>query len=780
MTADTPLLHLSACQVDLTRREVRRGGHTLPLNPREAELLAWFVAHPVRPATRQELLREVWGYRGGARTRVVDMTVRRLREKLEADPADPQHVLTVRGMGYRFEPPAGGAALSPQRDPLFGREAALRALGERLQHPGLVTLLGPPGVGKTRLAACLAEGWSGPVVVVDAGACPRPEALQEALEASGAAALPPDGLVVIDHLERCAEAGRALSALRGRRALCTSLHALGVAEEQRVVVAPLDPAPALALLVDRARRAGLDEPLRWEAALKEIVALSDGLPLALELAAAQLAALQPPALLQRLRSRPLELASEAPDRPPRHHSLRRALEAAWALLDPEERGALATLSVFVGPFSVEAAEATLAPAERSGWQLLRRLTERSLLARAGDGRLRMLHAVRAFAAEHLGDARAAAERRHGLWACQLRGDVALAHLDELLAAMQRALDRSDLELATAGCRTLERLGAFQDPQQIESTLLRGRLARVRGALAQAEAHAELALSDSAARPDLQAQALHSLGWLRNLQGRLDEGIALLERAAARAQEDGDTALRASALCDLGVCRSEVGDRTGARVDLEAARALLQALGDPPQATADCVMSLGLLGLAEGAWGQAQAAFQDAAERYGALGVPLGRAWALNNLGEALRLQGQRRSAARAYEAALEGFRRVGSGDGFVAEANLALLQLDSGDAAGARAVLERTLRTVQGQGRRARQGLVHAMLLPCVALAGEQAALGRHLGEARRLLAETGFVDHDVARLAEQAAREAEARGWPDEARGCAALALDQRQALLG
>ncbi len=90
-------------EIDLVRRVVVVEGVEQPLQPREVDLLTWFLAHPVRPASREELLREVWGYRAAARTRVVDMTVRRLRARIELDPAQPRHLLTVRGVGYRLE-----------------------------------------------------------------------------------------------------------------------------------------------------------------------------------------------------------------------------------------------------------------------------------------------------------------------------------------------------------------------------------------------------------------------------------------------------------------------------------------------------------------------------------------------------------------------------------------------------------------------------------------------------------------------------------------------------
>jgi DNA-binding response OmpR family regulator len=98
------VLQLSDRLVDLGRHEVRRGDTVLEsLTTKEAELLAWLAERPSRAVSREDLLREVWGYRSSAVTRTVDNTVLRLRAKIEVDPARPRHVVTVHGHGYRFE-----------------------------------------------------------------------------------------------------------------------------------------------------------------------------------------------------------------------------------------------------------------------------------------------------------------------------------------------------------------------------------------------------------------------------------------------------------------------------------------------------------------------------------------------------------------------------------------------------------------------------------------------------------------------------------------------------
>ncbi len=95
---------LSGLQVDLVRRTVLRDGETLTLTTKEVELLAYLSAHPGQVVSREDLLREVWGFRGHFRSRSADNTILRLRAKIEPDPARPTHILTVHGVGYRFEP----------------------------------------------------------------------------------------------------------------------------------------------------------------------------------------------------------------------------------------------------------------------------------------------------------------------------------------------------------------------------------------------------------------------------------------------------------------------------------------------------------------------------------------------------------------------------------------------------------------------------------------------------------------------------------------------------
>jgi DNA-binding response OmpR family regulator len=97
-------LRLSDREVDLAREVVLVGAEQVALTTQEARCLAYLAERPGRSVDRDDLLRDVWGYRGAVQTRSVDNTILRLRAKIEPDPARPRHVITVQGVGYRFEP----------------------------------------------------------------------------------------------------------------------------------------------------------------------------------------------------------------------------------------------------------------------------------------------------------------------------------------------------------------------------------------------------------------------------------------------------------------------------------------------------------------------------------------------------------------------------------------------------------------------------------------------------------------------------------------------------
>ena len=154
--------------VDLERAQVRGPDGSLGLTDREVALLAYLLANPDRPVTREELLPAVWGLRPETNTRCVDTGVRRLRTKLEPDPAAPRHLVTVHGHGYRFvvepprpaAPPLGSTDLPPPVA-LVGRESLLAELEALVTESAVVRLHGPVGVGRTAVAIAAAHRVGG-------------------------------------------------------------------------------------------------------------------------------------------------------------------------------------------------------------------------------------------------------------------------------------------------------------------------------------------------------------------------------------------------------------------------------------------------------------------------------------------------------------------------------------------------------------------------------------------------------------------------------------------
>jgi DNA-binding response OmpR family regulator len=100
----TDILQAGDLALDVARHEFRRNGEVVPLRPREFALLEFLMRHPGQVLTRDMILEEVWGYSYRGETRTVDVHVRWLREKIEPDPSHPHHIVTVRSVGYKFEP----------------------------------------------------------------------------------------------------------------------------------------------------------------------------------------------------------------------------------------------------------------------------------------------------------------------------------------------------------------------------------------------------------------------------------------------------------------------------------------------------------------------------------------------------------------------------------------------------------------------------------------------------------------------------------------------------
>jgi predicted ATPase len=367
-----------------------------------------------------------------------------------ADPAPPA------------QPPPAGGPRSPGRLPvsttsLIGRERAIGELAGLLGRPGvrLVTLTGPGGVGKTRLAVAVGErlrDWFGAgIVLVPLEAITDPGLVLAAIGRAAGVDLAGRGsplealaetfadgawLLVLDNLEQVVQVapdlGELLARCPGLAMLATSRTALGLRAEREYPVSPLplpaDPvasvaemaaSPAVALFVDRARvvRPGFALTEGNAGAVAEICRRLEGLPLAIELAAARTRLLDPPALLDRLGSSLDALGTGAVDLPERQRTLRATVEWSVGLLEDPERSLLQVAAVFIGGWTIQALAQVAGLDEDRALELSEALARHSLVYLDSTGlgsRMRMLETVREFVAERLAARPDAAEvgRRH--------------------------------------------------------------------------------------------------------------------------------------------------------------------------------------------------------------------------------------------------------------------------------------------------------------------------------------------------------------------------------
>ena len=381
-------LQLADCSVDLRRRIVVRDNQEQKLTAREVDLLAYLAARPGTVVSRDELLSDVWGYAPGVVSRAVDKTMARLRAKVEATPASPVHLISTPSVGYHFEPWHS----TPKQHSLVGRGTELAAAASLLDNTSVLVIGGPGGIGKSRFTRVLARS------------CPRAWfcALDPVTDAEGvvaairtALALPPtapleravahlDGLLVLDNAEHVAAAvcevvSKWVETTR-LQVVITSREQLPIPGAQWFPLAPLRPEDAVQLFMQRAQQ--VDPSLTFDAAdrdaLGAVIQFLDGLPLAVELAAARMDICSLEDLATRLRGYAgLDLLSGGQGR---HATLRHTIQDSWDLLDAAQQTTLAHSTVFRGGFTLQTAEMVIVPGDGTPvLDLLRALQMRSLL-----------------------------------------------------------------------------------------------------------------------------------------------------------------------------------------------------------------------------------------------------------------------------------------------------------------------------------------------------------------------------------------------------------------
>jgi predicted ATPase/DNA-binding winged helix-turn-helix (wHTH) protein len=709
--------------VDLAAERVIRPAQASRLTGIEARLMAFLAANPHRDISRDELLRDVWGYADGVVSRAVDATVTRLRLKIERDPAEPVHLLTVWGVGYRFEPAALPAAgIEPELDAFFGREdeiAAILAADDRL-----ITLTGPAGIGKTRLAREVGRRIGGACFAAAAEATDAASLSRVVTEALGG---PPDRLagrgpllLVLDNLEQVvgAAAGCVAAWLRATselRVIATSRESLRIAGERVFEVGPLDPAAARALFLARAPHELPSE------ALGPVLARLEGVPLALELAAGLTDILDLQALDARL-EQPLDVPSRRRDRPARHASLRAALDGSWASATDGEREVLCAISTLRAPFSAELVDVLCG---RDGAADLAGLRARSLVRRMPGGRLALYDAVRVYAEEQRalrpdGDV---ILTRHVGWFAARAADLApfdrvaptpagiawiAASLDDLEAALTVAVSQGRLAEAASLAH-----GVYQ------LLLLRGPLAGAARALDRVLAHAE----------ELPRPIRGQLHRARANAARMaaDHPGVVAQLALGHACAEGDPALYARLVALEGVWQVDAEDPKPAVALLERAVALHQAAGDRAFLPASLLNLANALHRAGAPAARVAALYLDAHRLHLAVGNERSAAIALGNHATILAGQGDLATARSLLEQALAAHRaQADRHHEAVTLGHLGIVALHAGDLADAREMLSQSREIAHLHGGRRGKTL---------SIESRELAVARHLaGEAEAAL----------------------------------------------
>jgi len=545
------------------------------------------------------------------------------------DLAVPEHLyqLDVAGLPVDF-PTLRSLDARPNNLPVqltsfVGREAEIASVQALLDRSRLVTLTGPGGAGKTRLAVQVAaerlgsygDGTFFVELAPLSDPAMVPSAIADALlireatdrpigETLGEAVRDREMLLVLDNFEHLTSAAPVVATLLSTaprlRILVTSRARLNVRGEEEFAVPPLripdsEQLPPLAelsqyegvsLFIERAMsvRPDFEVSVGNAPAIAEIVARLDGLPLAIELAAAKTRMHDPAAILGRLGSRLAFLRGGARDLPARQRTLREAIDWGYQLLGPDAQAALRTVSVFVGGFTVEAGKALLASAGRGGDadDLLEDLADQSFLRRVagtgGTARVMLLETIREFALERLAEAGEMDSAR------RLHAAVVLADAERLepdLAGSAEALDA----FAADHDNVRAALGWAFETGDAEVGLRLGyaawRFWQRRGHLREARSWLDrlLALPAAAGATAARAKGLTGAAGIAYWQNDYPAALTWYLEAEGIIRGLGDRAWLADALYNTGTTAAVVGDMATVRTRLEEGTAIGRELSD---------------------------------------------------------------------------------------------------------------------------------------------------------------------------------------------------------
>jgi predicted ATPase len=682
------------------------------------------------------------------------------------------------------------ANLPVPRTGFVGREKEVAAATELLlrQDVRLVTVTGPGGIGKSRLAVHVANGLidrfpggiyfvplspvrdPGLIVSVivqtlgirESGGQSPLEILKENLRESLTAPM----LLLLDNFEHLLQAAPTVAELLAMgsnlKIMVTSRAALHVYGEHEFPVPPLalpdslskpslellSQYPALALFVQRAVAVKPDFELSREnaSAITEICARLDGLPLAIELAAARVKVLSPSSMRTRLTSRLQLLTGGSRDMPHRQQTLRAAIDWSYDLLSPAEQKLFRRLAVFVGGCNLEGVEAVCDTKGDLDLDLLdgmASMVDKSLAQQVeppkGESRFVMLETIREYALERLqaSGEETSTKRAHAAYCLVLAEESAM---EQGGAEASEWLERFTLEHDNfrAALEWLIKTGDAEWGLRLGAALFRfwemgEYLAEGRDRLGKL-----LKLTGGSAPTKLRARALFAAGVLAVGQGDYAAADTLIRESLDISRELGDKQGAAVSLNALAVSARDQGDVAVARSLSEESLMLWRELGDQ-KAVARALSNLANIVKLQGDYVGARSLHAECLSIFRELGDRTGVAWSINYQGDVVRDQGDSAAARSLYEQALAMFRELGDSWGVAGTlADLGSLAREQGDYSAARSLYRESIKVFQELDHK--RGI--ARLLECFAgtaaaqleaerslrMAGAAAALRQNIG----------------------------------------------------